>query len=62
MPRYDRDDYSACDWRQTKSDVLRNKRAIAKRRRWNLANLLGILLVLVVIVVTLDGIWGMLTN
>lgn len=25
MPRYDRDDYSACDWRATKSDYRRSQ-------------------------------------
>lgn len=54
--RYNRDDYSACDWKATKSDVLRNKKQLAKRRRISLASVLGILLTLVVIVITLDGI------
>ena len=54
--RYNRDDYSAVDWKATKSDVLRNKKELAKRRRISLASVLGILLTLVVIVITLDGI------
>lgn len=54
--RYNRDDYSAVDWKATKSDVLRNKKDLAKRRRISLASVLGILLTLVVIVITLDGI------
>ena len=56
--RYNRDDYSAVDWKATKSDVLRNKKDLAKRRRISLASVLGILLTLVVIVITLDGIIG----
>ncbi len=56
--RYSRNDYSACDWKATKSDVLRNKKDLAKRRRISLASVLGILLTLVVIVITLDGIIG----
>lgn len=54
--RYNRNDYSAVDWKATKSDVLRNKKDLAKRRRISLASVLGILLTLVVIVITLDGI------
>jgi len=54
--RYNRDDYSACDWKVTKSDILRNKKVIAKRRRVRVSTVLGILLTLVVIVITLDGI------
>lgn len=57
--RYDRDDYSACDWRQTKSDILRSRRAIAQRRRVRLSSVIGAILLLVVIVVTLDGIIGL---
>ena len=56
--RYNRNDYSAVDWKATKSDVLRNKKQLAKRRRISLASVLGILLTLVVIVITLDGIIG----
>ena len=56
--RYNRDDYSAVDWKATKSDVLRNKKDLAKRRRISLASVLGILLTLVLIVITLDGIIG----
>lgn len=55
--RYNRDDYSACDWRVTKSDILRSRKAIAHKRRVNLANVLGVILLLVVIVVTLDGLF-----
>ena len=54
--RYNRDDYSAVDWKATKSDVLRDPKKLAKRRRISLASVLGILLTLVVIVITLDGI------
>lgn len=59
MPRYNRDDYSACDWRVTKSDILRSKRAIAKRRKIRLSSVLGILAVIVVIILTVDGILGL---
>lgn len=54
--KYNRDDYSACDWRATKSDILRNQKSIAKKRRLTLASLIGIVLLLITIVVTLDGI------
>ncbi len=57
--RYDRNDYSACDWKVSKSDILRNKKSIARKRKFTLANALGIALVLVVIVVTLDGMIGL---
>lgn len=53
--RYNRNDYSACDWRASKSDILRNKAVVSKRRKINLANVLGIMALVVVIVVTLDG-------
>lgn len=56
MPRYNRDDYSHCDWRATKSDILRCKRAVARRRGVRLSSVLGAMLILVVIVVTVDGI------
>ena len=57
MPRYNRDDYSACDWRMTKSDILRSRKAIAKKRRVRVLEVLAIFGLLVVIAVTLEGIW-----
>lgn len=56
MPRYNRDDYSACDWKVTKSDILRSKKAIARRRKVRLSSVLGLLAVIVVTVITLDNI------
>lgn len=53
MPRYNRNDYSACDWRATKSDILRNERAIKANRRVRVSSVLGILSVAVIIFVTL---------
>ena len=32
--RYNRDDYSACDWRRTPSDEARQKRALAEYDKW----------------------------
>ena len=55
MPRYNRDDYSHCDWRATKSDILRSQRAIATRRRLRVTSVLGFVLLLIVIAVTVDG-------
>ncbi len=44
MPRYNRDDYSACDWRQTKSDLLRAERANQpSKRRITLAHVFGVM-------------------
>lgn len=57
MPRYNRDDYSACDWRVQKSDILRSKRAIAQRRRVRVSSVLGILLLVIVSLVTLNSIY-----
>jgi hypothetical protein len=57
MPRYNRDDYSACDWKVSKSDILRCKRSIDKQRRMNAATLLGIVLVCIVSLVTLHAIY-----
>lgn len=56
MPRYNRDDYSACDWKVSKSDILRSRKAVAKRRKVRLTSVLGILAVVVVTVLTLDNI------
>lgn len=56
--RYNRDDYSKCDWRATKSDILRNKKQVAKRRRVRLTSALGLMAMIVVLVITLDGIIG----
>jgi hypothetical protein len=57
MPRYNRDDYSTCNWKVSKSDILRCKRSIAKQRRMNAATLLGIVLVCIVSLVTLHSIY-----
>lgn len=57
MPRYNRDDYSACDWKVSKSDILRCKKSIAKQRKMNAAQLLGIVLVCIVALVTLHSIY-----
>lgn len=61
MPRYNRDDYSACDWRVSKSDILRCRKAVARRRRIRLTTVLGMIACLVVIWITLDGIIRMAT-
>lgn len=55
--RYNRNDYSACDWSASKSDILRDKAAVSQRRKITLANVLGIMALVVVIVVTLDSIF-----
>lgn len=57
MPRYNRDDYSAVDWRATKSDILRCRKAAQRQRRVKVSSVLGIVLVLIVIAVTLEGIY-----
>lgn len=59
MPRYNRDDYSACDWRATKSDILRCRKSIAKKRRVRVLEVLGLLGLLFVIAATVDGILAM---
>lgn len=61
MPRYNRDDYSACDWKVTKSDILRSKKAIAKRRKIRVTSILGVLAVVVVTIITLMNIVGSLS-
>ena len=57
MPRYNRDDYSACDWRATKSDILRCKKALQHQRRVKVSTVLGIVMTLIVIAITLEGIY-----
>lgn len=57
MPRYNRNDYSACDWKVTKSDILRSKKAIANRRKIRAASVVGIVLVCLVSLITLHSIY-----
>lgn len=59
MPRYNRNDYSACDWRVSKSDILRNKKDIIRKRKLNLASAILIMAVCTVCVITLAELWRM---